>query len=395
MRKDGCMYFIDTAYNSLTKYGEELCGDHVEQVNLEDSKILVLSDGLGSGVKANILATMTSQIAATMLKEGSTLEETIDTIVHTLPIDSVRKLAYSTFTILKIAKCGQVYAAEFDNPSLFLYQNGEPTPICKIKRTINRKVIYESAFYIDEKSLLVAVSDGVIHAGVGHSLAFGWQWKNVSRFIKKLSMEEKAAKAICARILQEANNLYEGKPGDDTTVLAVKIRPQATVNLFTGPPKNPNNDFAIINKILNAEGKVVVCGGTTANIVARTLGCELEVDISTMTPNLPPIAKIPRIALVTEGVVTIHKAIELLQYFLNPSINEQELKLLNERNAAAMLAKLLIEECSILNIWMGQAVNPAHQEADFTLDFEFKVNQIRELAALMEKMGKTVKMFYI
>ena len=160
------MYFVDTSYNSLIKHGEELCGDHVELVNVPDGKIMVLADGLGSGVKANILATMTSKIAATMLREGSSLEETIDTIVHSLPVCSERHLAYSTFTIIKAYHTGEVYAAEFDNPSIFLLRNGEDVPIEKTKKVINEKVIYESSFQLDKNSLLVVVSDGVIHAGV-------------------------------------------------------------------------------------------------------------------------------------------------------------------------------------------------------------------------------------
>lgn len=389
------MYFIDTSYNSIFKYGEELCGDHVEQVNLDDSKIIVLSDGLGSGVKANILATLTSKIAATMLREGSSLDETIDTIVHTLPICSERELAYSTFTIIQIHKNGKTYIAEFDNPSFFLHKNGKDIIIKKSKRVINDKIIYESSFVLDKDMLLVVVSDGVIHAGVGKFLNLGWEWENVNIYLRDISIEEKKTSSITSKILDVCKTLYDGKAGDDTTVVAVKIREQETINLFTGPPKNPENDYNIIEKILNEDGKVVVCGGTTANIVARTLNCTLEVDLSTITPTIPPVAKIPRIELVTEGVITISKALELLKAYTNPLLNLKVSEKLKEKNAASMLAALLIEECDNLNIWLGQAVNPAHQGGDFPMDFNFKTNQIKELARVLENMGKEVKIFYI
>ncbi|MGL4790340.1 MAG: SpoIIE family protein phosphatase, partial [Anaerotignaceae bacterium] len=337
------MYYIDTAFNSIHKFGEELCGDHIEQVILEDSKILVLADGMGSGVKANILATLTSKIAATMLREGATLEETIDTIVNTLPVCSERHLAYSTFTIIKVFKNGLVYVAEFDNPSIFIYKNGEDVPIEKVKKVINNKVIFESAFHLDEDSLLVAVSDGVIHAGVGRSLNLGWQWKNVNTFLKDISNDQSVTtNNVTSKVLEVCQNLYENQAGDDTTVLAVKIREQETINLFSGPPQNPENDYAVIEEILQEEGKVVVCGGTTATIVARILGEEMEVDLSTMTPTIPPVAKIPRIELVTEGVITINKAIDIMRAYLNPGFSRQAYESLREGNAAALLARLLI-----------------------------------------------------
>lgn len=390
------MYYIDTAFNSIHKFGEELCGDHIEQVILEDSKILVLADGMGSGVKANILATLTSKIAATMLREGATLEETIDTIVNTLPVCSERHLAYSTFTIIKVFKNGLVYVAEFDNPSIFIYKNGEDVPIEKVKKVINNKVIFESAFHLDEDSLLVAVSDGVIHAGVGRSLNLGWQWKNVNTFLKDISNDQSVTtNNVTSKVLEVCQNLYENQAGDDTTVLAVKIREQETINLFSGPPQNPENDYAVIEEILQEEGKVVVCGGTTATIVARILGEEMEVDLSTMTPTIPPVAKIPRIELVTEGVITINKAIDIMRAYLNPGFSRQAYESLREGNAAALLARLLIENCDKLNIWIGQAVNPAHQENNFPMDFNFKINQLRELGRMVEKMGKEVKINYI
>ncbi len=389
------MFFIDTAYNSIIKHNEELCGDHVEQVNLPDSKILVLSDGLGSGVKANILATLTSKIAATMLKEGASLEDTIDTIVHTLPVCSERKLAYSTFTIIKVYNDGNVYAAEFDNPSIFLIKNGESKEIHKVKRVINDKIIYESNFTIDEESMIVAVSDGVVHAGVGKSLNLGWQRENVENYLKEISKNNVSTKATIRYVLNQCNTYYEGEAGDDTTVLAVKIRKQNTINLFTGPPKNPEEDFSVVNEILAAEGKVVVCGGTTANIMARILGCEIEIDVSTMTSTVPPVAILPRMELVTEGVITINKAIELITSYNNTMEMPRILPKLQERNAAAMLARLLIEDCDKLNLWVGQAINPAHQAESFPMGFNFKINQIKKLADLIEKMGKEVNIKYI
>lgn len=389
------MYFIDGAYNSIIKYGEELCGDHVEQVLLEDSKIFVLSDGLGSGVKANILATLTSKIASTMLKEGSTLEETIDTISQTLPICKIRKLAYSTFTIIKVYKNGLVYTAEFDNPSIFLLKNGINIDIVKKKRILNKKVIYESNFQLDEDSLLVAVSDGVVHAGVGKSLNLGWEWENVQTYLQELSAQEHSVNGVISKVLGMCQKLYENKAGDDTTVLAVKIRAQETINLLTGPPKNPKNDYEVFKNVLEKEGSIVVCGGTTANIVARILHSEIDVDISTMTPNIPPVAKIKGVKLTTEGVITINQTIQLLKAYMNPSFSSKIDKLLHANNAAAKLATLLIEDCDNLNIWMGQAVNPAHQETGFPMNFNFKENQVKELAKLMDKLGKSVKIYYV
>lgn len=388
------MYFIDAAVKNINKAGEELCGDHVEYINLIDSKILVLSDGLGSGVKANILATLTSKIAATMLKEGATIEETVDTIVHTLPICSERHLAYSTFTIIRVFNDGRAYVAQFDSPSVFVIRNGESVELEKIKKTINDKVIYESSFTLDKDSLLVAVSDGVIHAGVGHSLDLGWQWKNVCEYLKQIDKDAES-KQIADAVLNKCREYYEDEAGDDTTVIAVKIRKQETINLFTGPPKDPDKDYEVIKKILQAEGKVVVCGGTTSSIVARTLGEELEVDLSTMTVDIPPVGKIKGIELVTEGVITISKALDIMKGFMSLSMHQKSEKSMQERNAAAMLATLLIERCEILNLWVGQAVNPAHQGGNYPMDFQFKMNQISELASVVKKMGKKVNIIYI
>ena len=214
------LYFIDASYNSLKKYNEELCGDSIKQANLKDSKIFVLADGLGSGVKANILSTLTANIALTMLREGATLEETIDTIVHTLPVCRQRHLAYSTFTLIKIYRNGDTYVAEFDNPSIFLHKDGRDIPIEKTLRVIGDKNIYESRFKMDKDTMLVAVSDGVVHAGVGHSLDLGWEWVNVNSYLRNMSKDDVSTKEVVSNVLDCCSELYEDEPGDSTSLLS-------------------------------------------------------------------------------------------------------------------------------------------------------------------------------
>ena len=93
----------DIGYKSINHFGEQLCGDHVDVVEQsEDSTVIVLADGLGSGVKASILSTLTSKIISTMMSEGLSLSDCVETIAQTLPICSVRGVAYSTFTIMNI-----------------------------------------------------------------------------------------------------------------------------------------------------------------------------------------------------------------------------------------------------------------------------------------------------
>ena len=386
------MYFIDASHNSLKKHCEELCGDCIQQANLKDCKIFVLADGLGSGVKANILSTLTSKIAITMLREGSTLEETIDTIVHTLPVCKQRHLAYSTFTLIKIYKDGDAYAAEFDNPAIFLHKNGEDIPIKKTLKVIGDKNIYESRFKMDKDTMLVAVSDGVVHAGVGHSLDLGWEWVNVNTYLRDMSNTEASTKEVVKNILDCCSELYENEPGDDTSVLAVKIKEQQVVNLFFGPPRDRKNDTEVFEKVLRSGGKTVVCGGTTAQIAARLLDKEMDFDMETMTMDIPPIAVIE---LVTEGVITLSKAIDILREYVKPDYNPKLENRLHENNAASMLARLLIEECDSVKIYQGTAINPAHQDLAFKMDFTYKINQMNELTQLLEKMGKDVEVTYI
>ncbi len=380
-------FFMDFAAASLNKYGEELCGDKVEFISEADYFIAVLSDGLGSGVKANILSTLTSKIAITMLKEGLPIEEVVDTLVHTLPICSVRKLAYSTFTMIKVQEDGQAYVVEFDNPSVFFMRHGQLFSLNKKQKMINERCIYESHIDLEEKDTFVFTSDGVIHAGVGQVLNLGWSWKEVAQYLQGLPIEKLSAKKITSALLGVCEDLYLSQPGDDTTVTTIKaIRPKVAT-LFSGPPCNKACDEIVVEKLMHTQGKKIVCGGTAANIVSRITGREVTTSFDMINPDIPPIGYIQGIDLVTEGVLTIQGAVEILEKVRDST----DVTFLDAEDGASMLARMLFEDCTHIHMLVGKAINPAHQNPDFPQALSIKLNILHKLEKILVTLGKIVE----
>lgn len=385
---------VDTAYRSLFKYGEELCGDNVRITRTEDSVFAVLADGLGSGVKANILSTLTSTIISTMLTEGAAMEQAVETIVSTLPICSVRKLAYSTFSVLQIKDTGEAYLAEFDNPACIFIRNGELMELEMTDKEYAGKTVCESRFTVFPGDVLALISDGVVYAGVGSILNFGWTWESVAEWLRKESLKEKSAPRLAAALSQAVKELYMDKPGDDSTVMVARISPRQVVNMFAGPPKNKDDDPKMVRDFMTSSGKKLICGGSSANIVARVLNRSIETSLDYVDPLIPPIATIQGIDLVTEGVLTLSRTVEILQEYLDHETDSFYFKKLDEKNGAAMLAKILLEECTTLNLFIGTAINPAHQNPGLPSDLSIKLKLIDKLCGLMERLGKRVTKKY-
>lgn len=384
-------YFIDIATQSLNKSNEELCGDKVEYFRTNDGMIVVLADGLGSGVKANILATLTSKIALTMLKGGADIKEVVDTIAHTLPVCSVRKLAYSTFTIIKAYNDGHAYVVEFDNPSMFFIRNKKIITAEPQITVINNRKIKEFELKLNQDDVIVLVSDGVIHAGAGKTINLGWQWSNVSEYLEKSVEIQKIPQKITEDLIGVCNQLYLNKPGDDTTVVTLKVRQPEYITLFSGPPVKEENDRLVVREFVNSKGKKIVCGGTAANIVSRELNREIETSFDIIDRRVPPVAKIKGIDLVTEGVLTIQFAIQKLIKVKE----ENSISCLEYKDGASQLAKMLFEDCTNLKMLIGKSINPAHQNPDFPQELSIKLNLIEELKKVMELLGKVVEVkFY-
>lgn len=386
--------YYDITYQSLNKKNEELCGDKVEVVDTDDGVIVVLSDGLGSGVKANILATLTSKIIATMMKAGATLEDTVDTIIHTLPVCKIRHLAYSTFSVLKLTSDGRVYLTEFDCPGCLHIHEGIACPIAYTTREVGGKTIREAAFSLEYGDALVLISDGVMYAGIGAALNLGWNWESVRDFLEDNWRENAASARLTSALLGACADLYMQQPGDDTTVATIRAIPREAVSLFSGPPKLPPDDRKAVADFMSEPGAKVVCGGSSANLVARELNRPITTDINYATNDLPPVAHIQGLDLVTEGVLTIRKANGIVKRCLENPADPRNLRMLDAGNGAAMLASLLLEHCTHLYLFIGRAINPAHQNPHLPLDLSIKIRLLEELADLLRGAGKQVFVRY-
>jgi len=380
--------FIDIAVDSLNKFEEELCGDHVEITQNEVSKIIVLSDGLGSGVKANILSTLTSNIAATMLRLGSDIFEVLETLEKTLPTCKVRGLAYSTFTIIQIFNDGRVYIIEFDNPRVVYIRNNRIHQMEENEIKFKDKIIIESRTTYKKGDVITGFSDGVVHTGIGKYIDLGWQREEITKVLLNLAHKEKNAKSISKEIIEISNIFCDFEPGDDTTCVVVKIRDIEKVTIFSGPPKATEKDIQVVHDLKHSYGKKVICGGTAANIYSRVMEEEIITNIENLDPDIPPYAIIKGVDLVTEGVLTLNKTIKIIEAYLSDDFDET---LIHKDNGASKLANILINECTHLDILIGNAINPAHQNPYFPDDLNIKWKSTHSLAKSVERLGKEVK----
>ncbi len=386
--------YIDVNYESLNKYREELCGDKVEIIRSSDSVVVVLADGLGSGVKANILATLTSKIIGTIMSNGLDIEEAVNTIASTLPVCKEREVAYSTFSIIQIFNNGEGYLVEFDNPAIMRLRKGRLLEIETESREISGKLINEARFSVSPDDLFIMISDGVIHAGIGQTLNLGWQWDNVRDYVQKTYKKDMSSKAIAKLLLSACDSLYANEPGDDTTVVALKAKKPIKLNLMIGPPVDMEKDKNIVAKFMNREGKKVICGGTTSQIVARITGKEIKTSIEYFNPSVPPTAEIEGINLTTEGVLTLRRTLELLKTCVSPESTMSDFLMLNKKDGASKLAKMLFEESTSIYFFIGQAINPAHQNPEFPLNMGLKFKLVEEIAGLLSQAGKHITIEY-
>ncbi len=374
----------------MNKYGEELCGDNVEACINDDYTTLVLADGLGSGVKANILSTLTSKILCTMAANDIDMYDCVETIIQTLPVCKERCVAYSTFSLIHVNTKGEGYLFEFDNPQAIYYHNGKCQDFERTKLEICGKQVYKTDLHLDDDDIIFVMSDGTIHAGIGMILNFGWERKHIMEHLNRNIKPEMSAKAVACLLAAACNDLYLDKPGDDTTVAAVKLRQKLHANIMVGPPVDKEKDSYYISQFMEGDTMKIVCGGTSSQIVARYLNTPLRTSFEFPDREVPPIGYIKGIDLTTEGVLTLRRLLDLSEKYL--SIHDLAPKTFTKQDGASLLAKALFEEATHIKFFVGQSVNIAHQ--GLPIDTTMKMKLVEKIADNLRAMGKTVNLNY-
>lgn len=383
----------DIGYYSLNHVNEQLCGDQVSVVKPDDdTEIVVLADGLGSGVKACILSTLTSKIISTMMAQSMPVEECVSTIASTLPVCKVRGVAYSTFTILKIFGNEEAEIIQYDNPHVILLRDGKNFVYPETATEMGGKTIYRSKIKLQENDVFILMSDGCIHAGVGMALNYGWQRDNIIDYMEKNYSEDYTAKTLTTVLLDECNKLYGGNPGDDTTVCSVKIRQRQPVNLMIGPPSDPKDVAKMMSLFFSKQGKHIVCGGTTSSLAGQYLGKPVLPSLDYLDPEIPPTATIEGVDLVTEGVITINRVVLYAQSYI--ADNEKFSDWSYGLDGASAISRMLFEEATDINFFVGRAANPAHQNPDLPIGFNIKMRLVEQLSEALKVMGKKIKVSY-
>ncbi len=386
--------FVDVDFARQSKAGQAAAGDvFLSQRSSSNSRIVcVLADGLGSGIKANVLATLTATMALKYVSSDIEPQKAAEIIMATLPVCSERKVGYSTFTIIDISQQRQVRIIEYDNPPYLLLRGLEPITPEKTRFTVKTETtgvreLFCSEFEAKENDRIIFFSDGVTQSGMGsENMPLGWTSEKAGEFGLKICRDNSSisARDLSKRIVEKAAKNDGQKAKDDISCVVVSFRKPRKTLVVTGPPFNKKNDAILARKFSEYNGRKIICGGTTANIIARETGKDLELDLSKLWKDIPPKSKMDGAELVTEGTLTLSKALEILKNGKDP----EEMNL----DPAVEVAKALIES-DIIDFIVGTKINEAHQDPTLPDALDIRRNLIKNLVRILnEKYLKEANM---
>ncbi len=378
--------FVEMECCQLNHHGEDVCGDdHLfERFESENRHLAVLSDGLGSGIKANLLSTMTTTMALKFIRSNMDVLQSAEIIMDTLPVCEIRQISYATFTVFDLQIGGRCRAIEMDNPWFIHLRQGQDLPIMRealvSARWPSRKVQI-SDFHLERDDRLIAFSDGVTQAGLGAGFRLGWRREGVLQFIQEIVEKNPnvSARDLSHSVVKAAKSYnLQQRCNDDISCMVIYLRAPRKLRLLTGPPFYGDSDAAYADLVREFDGKTILSGGTTTKIVSRELGRPVEVDMSLLSQSggLPPPSKMRGIDLVTEGILTLTDVAQRI---------EQGDALATSLPLASRKMVELFRESDEIELIVGTRVNEAHQDPNLPVGLEIRRNIVKRLQKVLEE----------
>ena len=400
--------FVEVGHYQMCKHGQGAPGDMFLSEKSDDTGriISVLSDGLGSGIKAGVLSTLTATMALKFVAADIPIKRAAEIIMNTLPVDRERGISYATFTLVDIVPNSPVRIMEYDNPGYLLIRSNVIVEPIKDFAPIERKdkntgpqreaILSYSEYAARPGDRLIFFSDGVSQSGMGTKpYPFGWGETAVHDFILEKIEEtpEISARDLARKVVMQAALHDAHKAKDDITCGVVYFRHPRDLLVITGPPVNPERDAELARIFCSFSGKKILCGGTTANIISRETAKPVSIVLKNLDPVVPPVSTMEGADLVTEGIITLGKAAELLEdstEYGKAGLLESERK-----NGATMLVQLLLDSDRITFV-VGTQINAAHQDPNMPMELEIRRNVIKKIAKLLsENYLKEVSVSYM
>ncbi len=387
--------FLDVDCRQISKYGQHVCGDafRSQKLSSENRVITVLSDGLGSGVKANILSLMTATMALKFFAANRDIRRASEVIMESLPMCQVRRISYATFSIVDAVMHGSTRIVEQGNPPYLLIRNGECVPVEHTTMTMSsggdERKLRLSHLEMQPEDRLIVFSDGVSQAGLGSThWKLGWRVEGCAEFVlgRIAADNHISARQLAREIVEEAVRKDPNQIAKDDISCAVHyFRRSRRALLMTGPPFDRRRDRELALRLELFQGRKAVCGGTTSNIIGRELDRKVITRLGGRRGDLPPVCSIDGIDLVTEGILTLTRVASILE------AHETDFKF----DAAGRLAELLVDSDQI-ELLVGTRINEAHQDPSLPVDLEIRRNIIKRIAAaLRDHYLKEVSIEYI
>jgi hypothetical protein len=374
--------FIDVDYCQRAKTGQVVSGDVFlsRKLKSEGRNISILSDGLGSGVKASVLANLTATMALRYSSAFVDVHKSAGTIMDTLPVCEVRKISYSTFTIVDLHEDGRARVTEHGNPALILLRGQTSLPIQRHEITLENwkeRTICYSEFEVQLGDRIVCLSDGITQSGLGRpGFPLGWGTDSVLRFLSQqvgrepeISSQELARKVVSEALVNDGSS-----PKDDMTCGVVYFRHPRRLLVITGPPFHSKRDPELSETLAGFPGRKVICGGTTANICSRLLNRPVRTSLTRRDPELPPGAQMDGVDLITEGTMTLARVADMLESGTRESWPD---------NPAGDLVSLMLQS-DIVEFLVGTRINEAHQDPNVPVALDLRRNIVRRITALLE-----------